>query len=422
MATICVIGGGIGGLPMAYELKELLGNNHKIMVVSNSPYFQFVPSNPWVAVNWRKDEEVKIDLAPVLKKHKIEFHDSGLKKLMPKENKMILGNDEVIHYDYLVLATGPDLAFDEIEGFGPDKNTVSVCHVEHAKAAGAKWDEFVKDPGPIIVGAVQGASCFGPAYETAFIFDADLRKRKIRDQVPMTFITSEPYIGHLGLDGVGDSKGLLESELRDKSINWITNAKIEKYEDGICYVSECNEAGEEIKKHEIPYKHTMMLPAFKGIEPLLGIDGLVNPKGFVIVDKHQRNPAFPNIFGVGVCIAIAPKKATPVPTGVPKTGYMIESMVTATAHNIVSLINNNDPEEEATWNAICLADMGNKGIAFVAMPQIPPRNVNWVSHGRWVHLAKVGFEKYFMRKIRKGKSEPIYEKTMLKMLGIMKLK
>jgi sulfide:quinone oxidoreductase len=46
----------------------------------------------------------------------------------------------------------------------------------------------------------------------------------------------------------------------------------------------------------------------------------------------------------------------------------------------------------------------------VAQPQIPPRNVNWSSEGRWVHLAKIAYEKYFLRKVRKGQSEPVYER------------
>jgi sulfide:quinone oxidoreductase len=65
---------------------------------------------------------------------------------------------------------------------------------------------------------------------------------------------------------------------------------------------------------------------------------LANPRGFVIVDKHQRNPKFRNVFGVGVCIAIAPQEQTALPVGVPKTGYMIESMVTASALNIGQLV------------------------------------------------------------------------------------
>ncbi len=76
---------------------------------------------------------------------------------------------------------------------------------------------------------------------------------------------------------------------------------------------------------------------------------------------------------------------------------------------------------KATWNAICLADMGDTGAAFVALPQIPPRNVNWFKKGKWVHLAKIAFEEYFMRKMRAGNSEPVYEKYVLKALGIVRL-
>ena len=71
---------------------------------------------------------------------------------------------------------------------------------------------------------------------------------------------------------------------------------------------------------------------------------------------------------------------------------------------------------------MCLADFGDTGVAFVALPQIPPRNVNWFSEGKWVHLAKVAFEKYFIRKMKKGTSEPLYEKLVLHALGIRKLK
>jgi sulfide:quinone oxidoreductase len=148
----------------------------------------------------------------------------------------------------------------------------------------------------------------------------------------------------------------------------------------------------------------------------------VNPKGFVIVDNHQRNPKYPNTFAIGVCIAIPPLEATPVPTGVPKTGYMIESMATATAGNIRSILHGKEPSLEATWNAICLADFGDSGVAFVAVPQIPPRNVNWSSEGRWVHLAKIAFEKYFLRKVKRAVSEPFYEKYVFRALGIGKIK
>ncbi len=152
------------------------------------------------------------------------------------------------------------------------------------------------------------------------------------------------------------------------------------------------------------------------------VDGLSNPRGFTIVDAHQRNPTYRSVFAVGVCVAIPPMGPTPVACGVPKTGFMIESMVTATAHNIAALVRGKEPDQVAAWNAVCLADFGDSGVAFVEQPQIPPRNVNWASHGQWVHVAKIGFEKYFLRKPRLGTSEPFYETLALKALGIDKLK
>jgi sulfide:quinone oxidoreductase len=168
----------------------------------------------------------------------------------------------------------------------------------------------------------------------------------------------------------------------------------------------------------VPFKYSMMLPAFKGIDAVFGIDGLTNPRGFILIDQHQRNPKYKNIYAVGVCVAIPPVEQTPVPTGAPKTGYMIESMVEASADNIRAQLNGKEPEAKATWNAVCLADFGDTGAAFVALP----RNVNWFAEGKWVHLGKVAFERYFLRKMKKGTTEPVYEKLVMHALGIRKLK
>ena len=151
--------------------------------------------------------------------------------MIPQARRVELNDGTSVDYDYLVIATGPELAFDEIDGLGPNAHTQSICHIDHAVQAHAAFEEFCKNPRPIVVGAVQGASCFGPAYEFAYILDTELRKRRIRDRVKMTFVTPEPYIGHLGLDGVGDTKGLMESEFRNRHIRWITNARVKQVAD-----------------------------------------------------------------------------------------------------------------------------------------------------------------------------------------------
>jgi sulfide:quinone oxidoreductase len=422
MSRVVVLGAGLGGVIMAYEMKAKLSPNDELTVVNLGSTFSFVPSNPWVAVGWRDREAISVDLASVFEKRGIKLRPEGAKRVHPDENRIELNDGSTLDYDYLIIATGPDLAFDEIEGLGPAANTQSVCHIDHAEKAKDAFDALVKSPGPVVIGAVQGASCFGPAYEFAFILDTALRRARKRDQVPMTFVTPEPYIGHLGLDGVGDTKGLLESAMRERHIKWITNAKVKKIDAGKMFVEEVDEASATKAEHEVPFVYSMMLPGFRGVPAVLGIEGLTNPRGFILIDKHQRNPKFQNVFGIGVCVAIPPVGKTPVPVGVPKTGFMIESMVTATANNIASLIKGETPRAVATWNAVCLADFGDEGIAFVAQPQIPPRNVNWSSSGKWVHAAKIGFEKYFLRKVRQGKADTYYENLVLDMLGIKKLK
>ena len=422
MADVVVIGAGLSGSLMAYELLPQMRKEDRVTVISQGSSYHFVPSNPWVAVGWRKRGDIEIDLVDVMQRKGIRLLTQGAKRVHPAENQVELTDGTMVAYDYLVVATGPELAFDEIPGLGPDGHTQSVCHVDHAAHAKAAFDRLAEKPGPVIVGAVQGASCFGPAYEFLFILETELRRRKMRDQVPMTFVTSEPYIGHLGLDGVGDTKGLLESEMREKHIKWITSARVTKVEDGRMVVEEVADDGSVRKTHELPFAYSMMLPAFRGVGAVRGIEKLTNPRGFVIVDKHQRNPAFANVFAIGVCVAIPPIGPTPVPVGVPKTGFMIESMVTATALNIGSLLRGQEPKAQPTWNAICLADFGDSGVAFLAQPQIPPRNVNWSAKGEWVHYAKVAFEKYFLRKMRRGTPEPFYEKFLLDRLNIAKIK
>ena len=264
MPRVVVIGAGIGGAPMAFELRERLGKAAQIDVVAESEWFQFVPSNPWVSVNWRKPEDIKVHLPQVFARLGIGFHPVGAKRIDPAKNEVELGDGGTIAYDYLVIATGPDLAFDEIEGLGPQANTRSICHTDDAAEAARDWEAFCRNPGPIVVGATQGASCFGPAYEYALTAATDLRRRKIRDRVPITFVTSEPYIGHLGLGGVGDTKGMLESILRDRDIKWITNAKVDRIAPDAVEVPRSTTTGRSRRRTSCRRNIRCLFPPFRG--------------------------------------------------------------------------------------------------------------------------------------------------------------
>jgi sulfide:quinone oxidoreductase len=169
MADVVVLGAGLGGTLMAYELVPQLREGDTLTLISEGKHYHFVPSNPWVAVGWRQRKEIEIDLEDVMRRKGVRLLPQGAERVFPNENRIALRDGTTVHFDYLVIATGPDLAFDEIPGFGPQANTHSICHIDHAEDSWRAFEEFCKNPGPIVIGAAPGASCFGPAYEFAYI-------------------------------------------------------------------------------------------------------------------------------------------------------------------------------------------------------------------------------------------------------------
>jgi sulfide:quinone oxidoreductase len=235
----------------------------------------------------------------------------------------------------------------------------------------------------------------------------------------MTYVTSEPFVGHLGLGGVGDSRGLMESELRRRDIRWITNAGVVEVRADAVVVQEHDGAGQPSGAlRTLPAKYSMLLPAFAGVDVVAAVEGLCDPRGFVNVDRHQRSTRYPEIFAAGACVAIAQPEPTSIPTGVPTTGIMVESMVTTVVRNIEAELAGRPARHEVTLNAVCLADMGDGGAAFVALPQMPPRTVTWAKASKRVHVAKIAFEKHFLFKMRRGSFEPVYERHVLGALGM----
>ncbi|MCE8422128.1 NAD(P)/FAD-dependent oxidoreductase, partial [Rhodovulum sulfidophilum] len=73
MAHVVVLGAGLGGSIMAYELQQQLRSEDRITVVTRDPTYHFVPSNPWVAVGWRTRSHISADLAPTMQRLGIAF-------------------------------------------------------------------------------------------------------------------------------------------------------------------------------------------------------------------------------------------------------------------------------------------------------------------------------------------------------------
>lgn len=424
MAHIVVIGAGIGGLPTAYELRHLLPRQHRITLITNTPKFTFIPSLPWVALDLTSLAQIQLDIDNLLTGRGIEWVMGSVTEIDPQKQELTVGETAIakrggktqIAYDYVVIATGADLALDAIPGLGPETGySQSVCKPHHALMARDAWVKFLENPGPLVVGAVPGVSCMGPAYEFALLADVVLRKRGLREQVPITFVTPEPYAGHLGIGGMANSAELVRTLFADHQISVIDNVAIKAIHPQTMTLAD---------GRTLPFTYSMLLSPFRGPTFLRKVPGLADAQGFLPVLPTYQHPKFPSMYGVGVVVQIKPPEVTPIPVGVPKTGQMTESMGMAVAHNIALELGviSATPVTPAL-EAICLANFGRTGIAFIAAPVLPDavtgkRRRAIALQGRWVSWSKIAFEQFFLAKMRCGLSVPWFERWGLRMLGL----
>lgn len=419
MAHIVVIGAGIGGLPTVYELRRLLSSCHQITLISNQPNFTFIPSLPWVGLNLISLQRIQLEIKTIVEKRGINWRLGTVIKLDPKRQQITVG-DEIITYDYVIIATGAELALDAIPGLGPKSGyTQSVCNPHHAQQASQAWSEFLADPGPLVVGAVPGASCFGPAYEFTLLADAILRRLRQREQISITFVTPEPYVGHLGIGSMANSQGLVTELMAEHNINVLENAEI-------CHIS--SDTIHLANGQTLPFKYAMLLPPFRGPSFLRENPGLTDEKGFLPVLPTGQHPDYPSLYGIGVVVQINPPEKTPIPIGVPKTGQMTEAMGMAAAHNIACKLGEISSHLMIpTLEALCLADFGQTGLCFLAAPILPDaitgkRRKAIALQGKWVSWSKTAFEQFFLFKMRHGWSVPWFERLALQGFGLSLVK
>ncbi len=401
---VVVLGSSFAGLTAALELRKHLEDGHEVVVLDPRDHFTFIPSLIWLPFGIRDRDDVTFPLAPLYDKKGIEFVNEAAATIDTAAHTVTTPSGREIAYDKLLVGTGPRLAFERIPGLGPDGGfTQSVCNVEHAEQAGEAWQRFLQDPGPVVVGTAQGGSCFGASYEFLFNVQHRIRKAGLQDVAPVTFLSAEPYLGHFGLGGVGDSSKRVTEFLDRLGIEGIANSVITEVRDG-----EIELEGGRV----LPFAYSMIVPPFTGVDAVRESDGLANPMGFVPIDDRYRHPELPEVYAAGVATAIAPPDATPVPAGVPKTGQMSEMMAKVAAQNIVADITGSDEHRDlalADLSAICILDAGNNGIIFKADHVLAhglyandSEPTARVMSGPQAHWAKLAFERYFIASRKRG--------------------
>lgn len=397
MVRIIVAGSNFAGLTSALELSRKLGQGYEIILISKSPDFLFVPSLIWIPFGKRELKDITVPLKPIAGKARIQFICTEIIEILA-EDKVIRCQDKDFAYDYLIIATGPEWIFDQIAGLSLNSRVSFIVTPETALETRKRWLEFIKEPGPVVIGAAQKSQCTGPAYEFLFNFEKRCRDLGIRKKVDITFVTPEPFLGHLGIGGITGSNFILKKLLPVFNINYITNAEIQE-------VSSENfvlKSGQSI-----PYKFSMIMPMYKGAKVVRDSTGLGTADAFIPVNNTYQHKKYPSIFGVGVAADLPIKFRTPVPIGVPKTGYAADESAKTAAKNIVRLISGNNKLKVKPMGNIpdlCIMDAGDKEMLSIADSLLKPRRFSIVLPNPFYNISKLIFEKYYLWKVRRGYS------------------
>ncbi len=393
---IAIVGSNFAGLTAAVELKKRLGKEHEVVVLSRTDEFLFNPSLIWVPFGLREKKDVTFPLAPIFEKYGIPFQHAAVTAIDLAGRQVVTANGTTA-YDFLVIATGPKLNFTAIPGLGPHEGyTQSIMNWEGAALARTAFEKFLEAPGPVIVGAVQGAACFGAGYEFLFNMAYQLDKHGLTKKAPLTWLTAEPFLAHFGIGGFGAGTKMTETFFGRNGIEAITNATVREVRPGEVLLED---------GRKLPFAYAMLVPSFLGVDAVRSCKDITTPAGFVKVDAHYRTEAYPEVYAAGVAVAMDPPGKTPVPCGVPKTGYLSEEMAKVVVHNIVATIRGEPlvALPPASIDAKCVLDAGNGGIVMLGDHFLGPRKREWLIPGPEAHWAKLAFEKYFLATRRRGR-------------------
>lgn len=384
---VVIIGSRFAGYTAALELSRLLKNKHEIIVIDKRADFVFTPYLVWYPFGLRKDEEVIFKTRPVYKKAGITFIEATVFGF-DLENRLVYTQKEDIPYDYLLIAAGAERDYSNIKGFSNNENAHSILNLEEAQRTKIAWEKFLKNPGPAVIGAAQGAAYFSLAYEFLFNVHYQLKKLNLLEKAPLSFVSSEPFLTHLGIGGLENVREVFEKMFDEMGVKRYMNAEVKeiKAKEVVLFSGE-----------HIPSNFTMIIPRYIGHTMIRATRGLGDENGFIEVNDEYRHVNYPEIYAAGKAVHIPPISETPVACGAPKSCYPSELMARIAAHNIAADIEGGEHTKLpfSAIHAYYLMDSINLDTDIFGETADVENHLDFILPSPHAIWAKGAFEKYF---------------------------
>lgn len=382
--TILVLGGGVGGLVTANELRRLLPHEHRVVLVEKEARHAFAASFLWLMTDDRRPEQLTRDVRQLTR--------PGVEVVLAEAQSIDLANRRVVTsaqaltFDYLVVALGAELAPEAIPGLAEAAYTFYTF--DGAARLRDALREFKGGTVAVVVSALP-YKCPGAPHEGAMLVADTLRRRGLRDQVDVHLFTPEPQPMPVAGPALGDA---VRQMLEKQGIAFHLLHKLTAVNGP---VRELVFEGKEPVRYDL----LIAIPPHRGPR-LVREAGLANEAGWAPVDRATLATKHENVYALGDVTAISiPGRWKPdVPLMLPKAGVFAHAQAEVVARRIAAQVRGSAAQDEFCGDGYCMLEAGESmaGFAFGDFYAEPSPQVELRQMGRTWHLGKVLFEQWWL--------------------------
>lgn len=375
MKTIIILGGGVGGIVTANELRKKIGKEHKIIVIDKEQKHLFASSLLWVMNGTRKQKEISRQLSTLNKKG-IEFINGNIEKFDPV-SKEVTVNGNILKGDFFVVALGAEIS----DNMDINNKGYNIYTPEGSEGLYKALSQFKSGKVVVLVSSLP-FKCPAAPYETALLINSLLLKKGFTPEIELY----SPEIGPMGVAGK-ELSAMLRGIVEAKGIKYFPEYQVAAVETkSIKFNNEVYTTYDllaYIPKHQCP-------KVIKDTE-------LVDESGWVkITNRNTLETKFAGVFAIGDITNIPLAQGKPLP----KAGVFAHYQAHTVANNIAFAITGKGVLEQFTGDGMCFIELGDNKAGFAKgnFYAEPLPTIKMFMPGFHWHVGKILFEKIFLSK------------------------
>ncbi|WP_026211280.1 type III sulfide quinone reductase, selenoprotein subtype [Lewinella cohaerens] len=404
MKNLLILGAGTAGTMMANHLvKKLPANEWQITIVDKEKTHYYQPGYLFVPFDIYKPEQIVKSIDQFIPKG-VKLVREPIDRIAKDEDQVYLANGEALSYDLLIVATGTDIAPDEIEGMLGEHWQESIFDFYTFDGASNLRKKLMNwEGGKMVVHICEmPIKCPVAPLEFAFLADSFFKNKGMRDKVDLTFVT--PMDGAFTKPRATKELNYL---LEQKNIRIVPNFNVERVD------------GEARKVYDyggqvVDYDLLVTVPTNMG-DPMIERSGMGDDLNFVPTNKATlQSLVKDNIFVIG--------DATNVPAS--KAGSVAHFEAEVLTENILAYIAGKEMNGSFDGHANCFVETGNGKALLIdfnydqepvtgtfPIPGVGPLRL--LKESRVNHWGKLAFRWIYWNMLITGKPIPFVSSAMM---------